>query len=407
MTKKLPLNERLNRKPISRACKFCHQKHLQCDQAHECQDVERKRAKYLSDEQSKGEKSTRKRNHSSSSSSETPDVTSRRTSSVAVNDAKFQPILPNVGDTNHNTASPQITRLINESHSDSPHQQDVFSSLFANQEYTQLTDILDKEGGAETPASSGSNAPVYNTEFQTSFQSDNNTRPYISLSDNSTGTGSIHHLPLVDSNDRDYTSPLIIRHMIKIPEDVYTTQIQSYNYPKAYHALLNYLKTRFTKEQLIKIAEFMADYRPSFIAATRSLVEMDLLFAERSFQRSLLEYESMSSLSSSPTIMWRRTGEIVAVSTEFSSLTSHTKTQLLSKRTFIIELMNDSSALDYFKLFSSVAFGDLNGVIITECTLLSPNGEPIRCASTWTVKRDVFDIPMLIVGQFLPILQVR
>lgn len=411
-----------------RPCKNCTKRGI----AHECQDVERKRAKYLSDEQPKGEKPTRKRNHSSSSSSETPDVTSRRTSSVAVNDAKLQPILPNVGDTNHkslfpnntsppmksntstttidptrSTASPQITRLINESHSDSPHQQDVFSSLFANQEYTQLTDILDKEGGAETPASSGSNAPVYNTEFQTSFQSDNNTRPYISLSDNSTGTGSIHHLPLVDSNDRDYTSPLIIRHMIKIPEDVYTTQIQSYNYPKAYHALLNYLKTRFTKEQLIKIAEFMADYRPSFIAATRSLVEMDLLFAERSFQRSLLEYESMSSLSSSPTIMWRRTGEIVAVSTEFSSLTSHTKTQLLSKRTFIIELMNDSSALDYFKLFSSVAFGDLNGVIITECTLLSPNGEPIRCASTWTVKRDVFDIPMLIVGQFLPILQVR
>lgn len=35
MTKKLPLNERLNRKPISRACKFCHQKHLQCDQG-EC-----------------------------------------------------------------------------------------------------------------------------------------------------------------------------------------------------------------------------------------------------------------------------------------------------------------------------------------------------------------------------------
>lgn len=376
-----------------------------------------------------------------------PEATSRKPSLVS-NDPKFQPILPNVNPpekplfseissssinqsdpatttsttTSHraqSTTSPHVTRLINESQSEPSHQphthhhtpqQDVFSSLFANQEYSQLTDILDQSGaitgGPDTPASSGSNAPVYNAEFQTSFQTDNNTRPYISLSDNSTSTAS-YNLPLVDSNDRDYTSPLIIRHMIKIPEDVYTTQIQSYNYPKAYHALLNYLKTRFNKEQLIKIAEFMAEYRPSFIAATRSLVEMDLLFAERSFQRSLLEYESMSSLSSSPTIMWRRTGEIVAVSTEFSSLTSHTKTQLLSKRTFIIELMNDSSALDYFKLFSSVAFGDLNGVIITECTLLSPNGEPIRCASTWTVKRDVFDIPMLIVGQFLPILQVR
>lgn len=414
-----------------RPCKNCIKRGV----ADTCADVERKRAKYLSDEP-KENKSGSKRKSSQPSTSES--------SITPTTDNKFTPILPNVQDKtifpdlttlgtpspsvqpidpqqqhhhhhqsydrHGSTTSPQITRLISESqdYTQQP-KNDVFSSLFANQEYSQLTDILDASGGgADTPASSGSNAPVYNTEFQTSFQTDNNTRPYISLSDNSNPTGANQNVPnLTLNNDRDYTSPLIIRHMIKTPEDVYNTQIQSYNYPKAYHALLNYLKTRFNKDQLIKIAEFMADYRPSFIAATRSLVEMDLLFAERSFQRSLLEYESMSSLSSSPTIMWRRTGEIVAVSTEFSSLTTHSKTSLLSKRTFIIELMNDSSALDYFKLFSSVAFGDLNGVIITECTLLSPNAEPIRCASTWTVKRDVFDIPMLIVGQFLPILQVR
>lgn len=418
---------------IGRPCKNCVKRGV----GDTCADVERKRAKYLSEEP-KENKSNSKRKHS------TTTTESSRNSST---DNKFTPILPNVVqdktifpdltslgspcpslqsrdqlpqqqqqqqqqsyDRHGSTASPQITRLISESQEFSPQpKSDVFSSLFANQEYSQLTDILDASGaGPDTPASSGSNAPVFNTEFQTSFQTDNNTRPYISLSDNSNSTGTSQNIPnLMLNNDRDYTSPLIIRHMIKTPEDVYNTQIQSYNYPKAYHALLNYLKTRFNKDQLIKIAEFMADYRPSFIAATRSLVEMDLLFAERSFQRSLLEYESMSSLSSSPTIMWRRTGEIVAVSTEFSSLTTHSKASLLSKRTFIIELMNDSSALDYFKLFSSVAFGDLNGVIITECTLLSPNAEPIRCASTWTVKRDVFDIPMLIVGQFLPILQVR
>lgn len=283
---------------------------------------------------------------------------------------------------------------------DSP---DVFSSLFVNQEYAQLTDLLDDS--AKSPSQS---SVIYNTEFQTSFQNDNNTRPYISLEDN-TNNNTSQTVPnlMLNAQAPDYTSPLILRHLIKVPEDVYTSNLQPYNYPRAYHALLDYLRGRFKKDQLIQIAETMAAYRPSFIAATRSLVEMDLLFAERSFQRSLLEYESMSSLSSSPTIMWRRTGEIVAVSTEFSSLTSHTKTELLSKRTFIIELMNEASAVDYFRLFSSVAFGDLNGVIITECTLMSPNGEPIRCASTWTVKRDVFDIPMLIVGQFLPILQVK
>lgn len=310
-------------------------------------------------------------------------------------------------------AQSQINNTDNQNHRNnslnSDYSQEIFSSLFANQEYTQLTDLLDNNSniGDKSPSQSST---IYNPEFQTSLQHDNNTRPFISLSDNSTNVpnSAIPNIMLSATvNGIDYTSPLIIRHTIKTPEDVYMVNIQSYNYPKAYHALLNYLKERFNKDQLIRIAETMADYRPSFIAATRSLVELDLLFAERAFQRSLLEYESMTTLSCSPTIMWRRTGEIVAVSTEFSSLTQHTKTSLLSKRTFIIELMNDSSALDYFRLFSSVAFGDLNGVIITECTLLTPTLEPIKCASTWTVKRDIFDIPMLIVGQFLPILQAR
>lgn len=426
MTRKLAVHEKTARRPIGRACTFCHRKHLQCDPGRPCQNcikrgvadgcenVERKRAKYLS-EAEKLEQARRRQEHSPETFVPTPPkVVQEMTAPGSVgNEAMFPDLAsftemrtqqinqPTVGQ-----LQPQVPRQVTKQQTrtmstlDSP---DVFSSLFANQEYAQLADLLDNNS-AKSPSQS---SVTYSTDFQTSFQTDNNTRPYISLEDNSSiSSGMVPNLVMSPSAP-DYTSPLILRHLIKSPEEVYTSNLQPYNYPKAYHALLDYLRKRFNKSQLMQIAETMAAYRPSFIAATRSLVEMDHLFAERSFQRSLLEYESMSSLSSSPTIMWRRTGEVVAVSAEFSSLTSHTKTEVLSKRTFIIELMNDSSALDYFRLFSSVAFGDLNGVIITECTLVSPMGEPIRCASTWTVKRDVFDIPMLIVGQFLPILQVR
>jgi hypothetical protein len=481
MTKKLPLHEKISRKPISRACSFCHSKHIQCDHARpckncikrgiqdHCRDVERKKAKYLADDE-KGTTAPKKRAGSSvslldgtpslkkkSSANESftpillpngdatpppshtsitniPTTTSTSTTMATPSvenmniDGAFLPAtrynLDSVGISplnsslasnvagNSSTAANLQKRIAAQGYESSPDA--AFSSLFANQEYSQLADLLDNNIELHSPSQSSvhTNTNYANNEFQTSFQSENNTRPYISLSDNSTQQHLTDEAVISNSLQNDvqepyYTSPLILRHLIQQPEDVYTTRIQPYNYPMAYHVLLNYLKTRFKREQLIQIAGTMAEYRPSFIAATRSLVEMDLLFAERSFQRSLLEYESMSSLSSSPTIMWRRSGEIVAVSTEFSSLTAHTKTSLISKRTFIVELMNDKSALDYFKLFSSVAFGDLNGVIITECTLLSPSGEEIRCASTWTVKRDVFDIPMLVVGQFLPILQVR
>ncbi|KAH3678334.1 hypothetical protein WICMUC_001567 [Wickerhamomyces mucosus] len=432
MTKKLPNHEKINRKPISRACTFCHKKHLQCDPGRpckncikrglqdSCRNVERKRAKYLVDDKSNS-------------------VSSRASIEVEpINQFPLPNISPHI-ELSHPSTISNITstapiRQISDISNQKPHSWDptvassrssnnllkpdpvilnsndseVFSSTFFNQEYSQLSDILENNNIIPSSPSQNSVINYNNPEFRTAFQSDNNTRPYISLSDNSTNiTNNISDLALNSEHTEGYTSPLILRHLIKTPEDVYKTQITSYNYPKAYSALLDYLRERFKKEQLYQIAETMAAYRPSFIAATRSLVEMDLLFAERSFQRSLLEYESMSALCSSPTVMWRRTGEIVAVSTEFSSLTSHTKTELLSKRTFIIEIMSDSSALEYFKKFSYLAFGEINAVVIQDCTLIGPSGEDIRCASTWTVKRDVFDIPMLIVGQFLPILHVR
>lgn len=85
-------------------------------------------------------------------------------------------------------------------------------------------------------------------------------------------------------------------------------------------------------------------------------------------------------------------------------LTGWSRERLLSEHTFIVELMDDSSALEYFEMFSKMAFGDSRGANMTECTLLSPQGQHIKTTSIWTLKRDVFGIPMMIVGNFLPIL---
>ena len=43
---------------------------------------------------------------------------------------------------------------------------------------------------------------------------------------------------------------------------------------------------------LVKMAESMATYRPSFIACTNSLKEHDLIFMEQCFQRTLLTYDN-------------------------------------------------------------------------------------------------------------------
>lgn len=188
------------------------------------------------------------------------------------------------------------------------------------------------------------------------------------------------------------------------PADIYANVRQPYSYTPAYHQLTIYIRTRFSREQQLKIARCMASYRPSFIACTNTLKEDDLIFMEQCFQRTLLEYEKFISYSGTPTAVWRRTGQISAVGTEFCALTGWPRDRLLSEHTFIVELMDDNSVLEYFEMFSKMAFGDSRGANMSECTLLTPNGKKIKTSSIWTLKRDVFGIPMMIVGNFLPIL---
>jgi PAS domain-containing protein len=188
------------------------------------------------------------------------------------------------------------------------------------------------------------------------------------------------------------------------PSEIYEKVKQPFAYVRPYHDLNLYLKSRFPKEDLVHISKSIAEYRPSFIAGMIKLKEDDLIFAEQCFQRTLLEYDSYIGISGTPTLVWRRTSQIAYVGDEFCILTGWTREELLNKSTFAVEIMDDKSCVDYFKIFSKIAFGDMNGDILTECTLLTPKGESIRTSSVWTMKRDVFGIPMMIIATFLPIL---
>ncbi|EGV64433.1 Transcriptional regulator of nonfermentable carbon utilization [Yamadazyma tenuis] len=197
-----------------------------------------------------------------------------------------------------------------------------------------------------------------------------------------------------------------IQHYIKEPEDIYEKVNKPYSYTPGYHSLISYLRRRFNKQMLVQMVESMAKYRPSFIACTNALKEHDLIFMEQCFQRTLLTYDSIIKVSGTPAIVWRRTGEIAYVGNEFCILTGWTKEELLShKKRFIVELLDDRSVLEYFQLFSSIAFGDFLGASMTECTLLTRNNNvKIKTRCSWTLKRDVFGIPMMIIGNFLPVL---
>lgn len=536
MTKKLSPLEKRNRKPASKACVFCHSKHLQCSNERpckncvkrnlgdQCHDVARKRAKYLNTSSGKNVKS---RTNSMLSSYRSPSVTdspqnlsthsiikqeldsntkgdaqSIQQASVTQNPSDVNNLLQYVdqrptapSNTMLDTTNDVLNKLLYSEpiESDSMSLRDsiseqpkidsnrrsidtMFSSNYLNQEYLMLGDII-LHSKPSSPSPSNTSASEYNGEATISpantllnntrlgFDNSNegsisnskrklnklkDSRPFIALGvsndtpinlqpegnlslDNFTTKNEIINKDNISSNllKTDYVSPLISHHIYQSVQDIYTHSITNFDYPQSYHLLTNFLKRRFLgnslapeqrqakRNNLLIILKLIASYRPTFISAHKNLLKpYDLLFLEMSFQRSLIDYEKLLLFNSSPSIIWRRTGEIVSISNDLLSILGFNLSDILSKRTFIMELMyDDESIINYFKLFKSVAVGNLHLSIITKCKLIKnstaafnneasdvADREYIEFCSAWTVKRDPFDIPMLIIGQFLPIL---
>ncbi|KAI5255254.1 hypothetical protein E4T42_01974 [Aureobasidium subglaciale] len=288
------------------------------------------------------------------------------------------------------------------------------------------------------------------------------------------------HRPQIRSsfsaNDINQTRPNSQRRR-RDPSDIYTSVTAPYSYTTGFHALTACLQRLYSPQKTARIARALAAIRPSFISCTKQLNVDDLIFMEKCFQRTLFEYDDFLTAYGTPTLILRRTGEVAAVSKEFSLLTGWSKDVLLGKDAnmninignasgrqtgtstrgtatprgqgsgdtagrlqpvLLPELMEDDNVIDFYEDFAKLAFGDSRGVMMKPCKLLKyktkedpgwsadllgerenrlSNGKPVgplisgesgmnslgdrdgkvSCMFCWVVKRDVFDIPMMIV----------
>jgi len=191
---------------------------------------------------------------------------------------------------------------------------------------------------------------------------------------------------------------------------VYSNVLEPYDYTQGYHFLMRCLSERFEKNDILRVVRALAIFRPSLIALQMPMSEKDEIFVERSLQRSLLEMEKLISFSGTPTAIWRRTGEVCVVGLEFSMLSGWSKEDLLGgvtpggkKGKFIYELFEAQSVVEYWENFANHAFENSTQSIYSQCVILKPNGEPVSCAFCFTIRRDMFDLPNLIIGQWLPL----
>ncbi|KAJ2581282.1 Transcriptional regulator of nonfermentable carbon utilization, partial [Coemansia sp. RSA 1797] len=188
------------------------------------------------------------------------------------------------------------------------------------------------------------------------------------------------------------------------PADVYSSVSEPYAYHTGFHFFFKYISTRLGKRDVLRVSRAIAHFRPSLVALLRNLTREDLVFMEKSLRRALLEYEKLIGFVGTPTVVWRRTGEIALVGKEFSILTQWDRHELLAGNRFIFELMDAESAVVYWEQFAVHAFENSEHAVMTECRLVRPDGVVVPCAFSFTIKRDLFGIPMAIVGNFLPIL---
>lgn len=185
----------------------------------------------------------------------------------------------------------------------------------------------------------------------------------------------------------------------------YGDGVKKYDYTEGYHFLMSYLHDRhFDKNDILRVVRALAIVRPSLIALQMPLADEDEVFVERCLQRSLAELDKLISFSGTPTVVWRRTGEICLVGLEFTMLTEWSRKELLGKRTFIYELFESQSTVEYWEKFASHAFENSTRSVNLHCVLLKPSGAPVPCAFCFSIRRDLFDLPSLIIGQWLPLL---
>ncbi|KAK7535109.1 uncharacterized protein J3D65DRAFT_556176 [Phyllosticta citribraziliensis] len=280
------------------------------------------------------------------------------------------------------------------------------------------------------------------------------------------------------------------------PSEIYDSVTSPYPYAEGFHGLSALLKERFSIAKRSRIHRALSSIRPSFIACTSTLNTDDLIFMEKSFQRTLYQYEEIINLISLPTIICRRTGQVAAVSQEFSMLTGWRKDVLLGhepnlnvntggtsgsaansgvasgNRTgagvntpremekpqpvYLAELLNDNSTCQFYEDFAKLAFVAPRTAAFRHCKLVRYrtkddlsslegmnikseeshnkenydgnhgnrfiNGNTIKlesagtgagrpkeddglidCMFCWSVKRDVFEVPMLIVLNVSPL----
>lgn len=253
-------------------------------------------------------------------------------------------------------------------------------------------------------------SPSANPQFPT-FMEDTKTpqrKPSVSQA---TGNG---HQPVISDSARDKffltaadpTTEISPEERLKqvIKAKLEAGLLQPYNYAKGYARLQGYMDNYMNASSRQRILKPLSIFRPAFRAIARTLKDVDLVLVEESFERMLLDYDRVFTSMAIPACLWRRTGEIYRGNKEFASLVGVKADDLKDGKLAIYELMSEESAVNFWEKYGAIAFDKGQKAVLTSCNLRTRDGTKRKsCCFSFTIRRDRYNIPSCIVGNFIPI----
>ena len=185
--------------------------------------------------------------------------------------------------------------------------------------------------------------------------------------------------------------------------------LKPFNYVKGYARLSAYMDGHLHAAQKQKILRQLDRFRPKFREKVQALTDIELIYVEMWFERSLMEYDRVFASMAIPACCWRRTGEIFRGNKEMAELIHvpieklrdvsclpHiliTETDYVTQGKIAIhEILHEESLVNYWEKFGAIAFDQNQKALLTSCSLKNPDDQSkdptIKCCFSFTIRRD-------------------
>lgn len=186
---------------------------------------------------------------------------------------------------------------------------DEHTSIYGNQSRTGQADMLDFLGNPLPPSAMEVGGMLPPNSERNAIQRARSAAPLDKTRE--------FYLQAADPSGND-TPEARMQRVLKAKYDA--GLLKPFNYIKGYARLSSYMDGHIAPASKQKILRQLDRFRPKFREKVQGLTDMELVYVEMWFEKSLMEYDRVFASMAVPACCWRRSGEIFRGNKEMAEL---------------------------------------------------------------------------------------